>query len=282
VRVGNYEAGSSGRHDATKVLAPFIEGLVDRDQMGQRVAVLLSDTRSIHKVAQTLLEMARAGIAAGRNRVTAFHAADGDLDASLPARLGFDVRRLAGEDEAARDAELRAALDAGRFDYLVLFESSGMYNGEDIVELTAPLASGRLDAVWGSRRLSVRDIQESYRLRYRDKALQGLVSRLGSQVLSLQFLLLYGRYVTDTLSGARAIRVADVQRVRCPLTHKHINQHLLSALLRRRAEILELPVQFFAISPELVRRTTVGDGLHALAIALGGRLRPPAPRETRN
>ena len=55
-------------------------------------------------------------------------------------------------------------------DYVVLFDSSGMYNGGDIVGLVSHLALGRLDAIWGSRRLSVRDIQESYRLRYRDKA----------------------------------------------------------------------------------------------------------------
>ena len=48
-----------------------------------------------------------------------------------------------------------------------------MYRGEDLVALASHLAVGRLDAVWGSRRLSVRDIQESYRLRYRKNVLLG-------------------------------------------------------------------------------------------------------------
>ena len=54
-----------------------------------------------------------------------------------------------------------------------------------MVPLLAQLATGRLDAVWGSRRLSVRDIEESYRFRYRRKAVAGAISYLGSYLLSL-------------------------------------------------------------------------------------------------
>ena len=84
-----------------------------------------------------------------------------------------------------------------------------MYRGEDLVALASHLAIGRLDAVWGSRRLSVRDIQESYRLRYRKNVLLGAVSYFGSHALSLAYLFLYGRYISDTLSAVRAVRAAD-------------------------------------------------------------------------
>ena len=54
----------------------------------------------------------------------------------------------------------------------------------------------------------------------------------------------------------RAVRAADALRPRCRSDHKLANQHLLSRLLRRKAEMLEMPVQFFPISPERVKRTT--------------------------
>ena len=53
--------------------------------------------------------------------------------------------------------------------------------------------------------------------------------------------------------------------IEVPLTHKRANQHLLARLLRRKAEILEIPVQFFPISPERVKRTRVLEGLQSLA-----------------
>ena len=279
LRVGNYEDGVSGRHDASKVLAPYIEGIIARDQSVERVAVVLTDTRSANKITQTLIEMVRGGIRTARIDLRVLHTSGTPLEPSFVEHLGFPVLHITGNDAAARDAGLRAALREAGVDYVVLFDSSGMYNGGDVTGLVSHLALGRLDAIWGSRRLSVRDIQESYRVRYRDKALAGLVSAAGSHILSFQFLALYGRYVADTLSGARVVRAADVLALPCALDHKLANQYLLSSLLKRRAEILEIPVQFLAISPDQVRRTTVGDGVQAVLIALRERLssRQPLP-----
>jgi hypothetical protein len=152
-----------------------------------------------------------------------------------------------------------------------------MYNGEDIASLASHLSLGRLDAVWGSRRLSVKDIHESYRLKYRHRSLLGAVSYVGSHVLSLLYLALYGRYVSDTLSAARVVRASDVMRLPCVVTDKLANQHLLSLLLRRRAEMFEVPVQFFSISPAQVKRTSPLDGLRAVLAVLRGRVRRFVP-----
>jgi hypothetical protein len=142
-----------------------------------------------------------------------------------------------------------------------------------MVALASYLTTGRLDAVWGSRRLSVRDIEASLRLRYQKTPLLGAISAIGSHALSLACLMLYGRFISDTLSGARALRVADAISIPVPLTHKRANQHLLARLLRRKAEILEIPVQFFPISPERVKRTSVVEGLQSLATLVSGRFR---------
>jgi 2-phospho-L-lactate transferase/gluconeogenesis factor (CofD/UPF0052 family) len=274
VRVGNYEAGESGRHDAAKVLAPFVQRFLARERTVQRVAVVLSESRSPNKIAQTLLEMVRGGIRDLKVDVTVFQASDPALDETLLARLPFRVRQPA--TVAALERDLRTALAANEFDYVILFDSSGMYNGEDVAGLAAHLTFGRLDAVWGSRRLSVRDIEESYRLKYQKRAVLGAISYAGSHLLSLLYLALYGRYISDTLSEARAVRASIAASLPCPFTSKLANHHLLATLLRRRAEMLEIPVQFLAISPERVRRTSLFDGLRAIAVAVGGRLKRPS------
>ena len=261
VRIGYYEEGVTGRHDAARVLAPFIDTLLAHDER-RRVAVLLHDAGSTNKSVQSLLEMVRGGIARVPLDLTVFYAGD-DLDVRVTSRLPFAVTRL-----PAGDASFAAAAKGGGFDYVALFESSGMYRGEDLVALVSHLVGGRLDAVWGSRRLSVRDIEESYRLRYRKNAWLGAISYAGSHVLSLAYLLLYGRYISDTLSAVRAIRAADAFDPAIDLTDKRANHLLLSSLLRRRAEILEIPVRFFPISPERVKRTTPLEGLQALGTIL--------------
>jgi 2-phospho-L-lactate transferase/gluconeogenesis factor (CofD/UPF0052 family) len=263
VRIANFEEGVSGRHDAAKILGPFIRSLVERHER-RRLAVVLHDAGSASKVTQTLLEMVRGGISDVAVDVTVFHEG-GALDRSFLDSLPFGVAAITDS------RVLGDILRRDGFDYALLFESSGMYRGEDIAVLASHLSVGRLDAVWGSRRLSVRDIEESLRFRYEKSPLIGMVSRVGSHLLSLACLLLYGRYVSDTLSAVRAVRTDDALGIGVGLTDPRVNQHLLARLLRRKADLLEIPVQFFPISPERVKRTSVLDGLRALAALLKGR-----------
>jgi 2-phospho-L-lactate transferase/gluconeogenesis factor (CofD/UPF0052 family) len=272
VRVGNYEDGVTGRHDATKILGPFVDAFVERWDAVQRVAVYLHDAGSTTKVVQSILEMVRGGIRDMPVDLAIFHDGPAELEPSFVASINVPVTRLVGTVQQ-QDHQLRAALRAGGFDYLVLFESSGMYNGEDIANLASHLSLGRLDAVWGSRRLSVNDIHASYRLKYRHRTLLGAVSYIGSHALSLLYLALYGRYVSDTLSAARVVRTADALSLPCALNDKLVNQHLLSVLLRRKAEMFEVPVQFFSMAPDQVKRTTPLDGLTAAATVLKARVR---------
>jgi len=257
VRIGAYEDGVSGLHDATRVLAPFIDALL-APRRPSRIAVLLHDAGSLNKTAESMLEMVRGGIADKPFEAVVFCVGTFELDPLFRARLPFATRVV--EDSAA----FLDAVRDGAFEYVGVFESSGMYRGEDLVALLEHLDTQRFDAVWGSRRLSVRDIHESYRLRYRSNPLLGAVSFVGSHVLSLACLLLYGRYLSDTLSAVWAVRAADAVNAGVDLTSRHAPQVMLARLLRRRAEVLELPVQFMPISPERVHRTSALEGLHAL------------------
>lgn len=276
VRIGNYEDGVSGRHDASRVLTPFVETLLRRGDQ-PRVAILLLDADSLNKSGQTIVEMVRAGIEQLPVALSVYHEG-ARFDETFTASLPFDVHPLSSA-APTREAALAAVAGHPGFDYLVLFESSGMYRGEDIVNLCSHLHSGRLDAVWGSRRLSVNDIRQAYRLVYRNDRIRGALSWVGSHLLSLSYLFLYGRYLSDTLSGARAVRASILRDEPVRFDRGDFNQVILSRLLRDHAEVIETPVSYFPISPEKVRRTTMQDGLLALLTIL--RLRLTARRAPR-
>jgi hypothetical protein len=275
VRVGHLEERLTGRHDARKVLAPFVSAALDRRASRRSVAVVLYDAGSQDKLALTLIEMVRGGVTKLPLDLTVFCETASPLDPAFLAHLPFRVEAvppLVGD----ADASFRRTLEARGFEFVALFESSGMYDGDDIPWLLSHL-TGRLDAVWGSRRLSVRDIEESLRVKYRHRTGLRALSYVGSHLLSLMYLALYGRYVSDTLSGARALRVEDAVRIALPLTHKRANQQLLSVLLGRKAEMFEVPVHFYSASPEQVKRTTVVDGLQSVAGIVWARFRPAPP-----
>ena len=275
IRIGNYEDGITGRHDASKILTPFVESILKRGD-AYKLAVLLLDTDSPNKITQTILEMSRGGILDLPVSVTVFYNSPDPLDSAFATTLPFRVYNVFKYKEKG-PAAFGDVLRDQRFDYFVLFESSGMYNGEDIVAIASILSHGRLDAVWGSRRLSVKDIHQSYKLRYRHNVTLGAISYVGSHLLSLLYLCLYGRYIADTLSGVRAIRGAYLRHRVVDLTDKCLNQHILSLLLRERAEIFEAPVQFYPISPEKVKRTTVLEGFQSMLTVLWWRIKSLKP-----
>jgi 2-phospho-L-lactate transferase/gluconeogenesis factor (CofD/UPF0052 family) len=268
LRIGYFEEGITGRHDAAKILEPFIESLAAAPVL-PRVGILLYDVTSVNKLIQTLLEFLRAGGDTLAN-VTVFAPHTQSIDRDWLARLPFPVTLF--ETEQAAEAALRGAARQADLDFVALFESSGMYRGEDLAGLFRHLGSGRVDAVWGSRRLSLRDIEESYRFHYFQNPIMRSISRAGSHLLSLAYLVLYGRHIADTLSGVRVVRASDAADLGVALTHRQVNQHLLSRLLRRRADVLEVPVQFISMSPERVRRTGIAEGLGSLATVIWRRL----------
>ena len=274
VRIGNYEEGITGRHDAAKILTPFIESILRKGDF-QRIAVVLLDGESLNKVTQTILEMLRAGVQDLPVSTMVFYDNPETFDQAFTKTLPFEIRNVFTPDGKKGSGYLEN-FQGHSFDYVILFESSGMYRGEEIVALASILSHGKLDAVWGSRRLSVKDIHESYKLRYRHNPVLGAVSYIGSHALSLLYLFLYGRYIADTLSGVRAIRASYLQLTSIDVTHKNVNQDLLSLILRNRGEIIETPVQFLPISPEKVKRTTVIDGIRSLLTILWWRFRPLA------
>jgi hypothetical protein len=264
VRIGNYEDGVTGRHDATRILGPFMDALL-APVSRTRVAVLLHDAGSLNKITQTLIEFVRGGIDALPLDVTVFYMGGAAIDASIAEHFPFAVRHVA--DAAAFADAVRQA----SFDYVGLFESSGMYRGEDFVALASHVASGRFDALWGSRRLSMRDVHEAYRIMYHRNVALGAISYAGSHLLSVGYLLLYGRYVSDTLSAVRIVRAEDALNAGIELTHKRANHYLLSRLLRRSADVLEMPVRFLPLSPDKVKRTSTLDGLQALGTMIARR-----------
>ena len=255
----------TGRHDAAKML-----GAVHRRRC-RRAATSVAwrcccttpgrSTRSRRRCSRWCAAASPTCRSTSRCSTTARDARPTRFLGALP----FAVHAAAAT-RCRRRRALRDALPSGRFDYVMLFESSGMYSGEDVAVAGLPSdarpARRRLGqpAAVGARHPGVvpaalppNALARRHQLRRQPSAEPGCTC------------VLYGRYISDTLSAVRAVRAADALRhPASPLTHKRANQHLLARLLRRKAEMLEIPVQFFPISPEQVKRTSASTDCSAL------------------
>lgn len=263
IRLGNYEDGASGFHDADKALTPFINTILRQNQR-LKLGVLMQGAKSADKIMQSVLQMLRHVPAEKLPDIDILCELESPLPETLIQNLPFNIVHV-------QPNNVQSFLTSTDYDYVALFESSGMYHGGDIMKLISVLETSDLDAVWGSRRLSVNDIHDSYRLRYQKRWFAGAASYLGSHLLSLVYLLLFGRYISDTLSGVRVIRHRLLMDMPIEQEQQNYNQILLSGILKKGGEVLEMPVRFFSQSPKKVKRTTVLEGVKALTIIVKSR-----------
>lgn len=226
-----------------------------------------------------MTELVRGEIQSQPFDIEVYYDCPESLDPDFQASLPFPIHNLAvNQDGQSVRQKFSDILEQVPFDYVALFESSGMYKGGDIIHLLEPLSKDRFDAVWGSRRLSINDIHMAYGLLHRNSPFKGALSYLGSYALSIFFLIVYGRYLSDTLSGIKVVNANYLRKNQLDPEERGINFKILSVLLRDRAEIFETPVHYFPISPKKVHRTSVKEGLHALYTALVYRFKPLAYR----
>ena len=90
--------------------------------------------------------------------------------------------------------------------------------------------------------------------------------------MSLIYLVFYGRYISDVLSGARAVGSDFLLASGVELDDKTLNQSLLATILSGRGEIFETPVRFFSMSPDKASRTTWLEGLRSIGTIIRLRL----------
>ena len=268
LRVQNFEGQLSGIHDADKILSPFIEQ-VEASHMPLSVGVLLLQNTSAEKTVQSVLEMSRAS-AYQPHDVTVYYTGS-HIEYLHNMDLPFKVSHINIKSRASVNSTLLNRAIENKHDYICLMECSGMYHGYDVVSLLSNLNQKNIDAVWGSRRLSVSDVQASYKFRYHRHPVLGFISYLGSHLLSLMYLCFYGHFISDTLSGVRVVRAKYIKDK--DIEHASFNQYLLCDLLQAKGKVFEIPVDFLPMSPDKVERTSVMQGLQNFAVILLQRIK---------
>ena len=124
---------------------------------------------------------------------------------------------------------------AERFDIVALLHGDGQYAPEELLKLSAPIARGEADAVFGSRMMRW------------GAALKGgmpLYKFVGNKILTrLQNLLLRTK-LSEFHSGFRVYSVPTLARIpfRLNTNDFHFDTEIIIQLLNARARILELPI----------------------------------------
>ncbi len=146
-------------------------------------------------------------------------------------------------------------------DYILIQDADLEYDPKDYLNLLGGLERG--DVVYGSRTLG-QSRKPGFRLFPGKHPDQSFGPWLAGVLLSTVTLLLYGRWITDTLTAYKLYPSAAVKSLNL-LTHGFETDHEITAkLIRRHLKIVEVAIDYHPRSREEGKKIKPSDGLIAV------------------
>lgn len=189
----------------------------------------------------------------------------GSTDRSLEIARARKVRVLQTKSNEGRGAALRLGFSRARGNVLVMFPADGEYDVSDITSIVQPILRNQFRIVVGSRAIKCLNLTTRIQYIYGDSRLLYLMSKYGGMALSFLCLLLYNRYITDPLSTLKAYDRSLIETMSLTTSGVDLDCEIIAKASLRSEFILEVPVNFVPRTRAQGKKTTLRDGLAAIA-----------------
>ena len=158
---------------------------------------------------------------------------DGSRDNSLTASKQFPfVTILNHKERRGKGAAIQTGFAHGKGDIFVVQDADLEYSPEEIPKIVHPIIERKADVVYGSRFKEIRaeDMKFSH--------------RLGNRILSIASTLLYGKLVTDVMTGHKCFRRNVIEALHLSENGFKIEVEITAQVLRRDFRFTEVPITY--------------------------------------
>jgi glycosyltransferase involved in cell wall biosynthesis len=147
-------------------------------------------------------------------------------------------------------------------DYILVQDADLEYEPKDYFRLLLGLKKG--DVVYGSRVIGQRERQKRFALFPGKHPRQGVGQWLAGVVLTLWTALLYGRWITDTLTAYKLYPSQVMKRMALRTSGFETDHEITAKLIRQGLRIVEVPIEYCPRSTEEGKKIRPSDGLIAV------------------
>jgi len=179
------------------------------------------------------------------------------------AQKGVHVYAL--EREKGRGSALRLGIAKARGNIIVFFPADAEYNTEDIIKIVEPIINYQFNVVFGSRAIKCFNLDDRIYYVYGKNWIAYFISKYGGMMFSILSLLLYNRYITDPFSTLKAFDSSLLRSLDLRSHGINLESEIIAKLGIRHEFILEIPVEYSPRTKKEGKKTTVRDGISALA-----------------
>jgi glycosyltransferase involved in cell wall biosynthesis len=165
------------------------------------------------------------------------------------------VRLLTHEKNRGKGAAIRTALAEARGTFITIMDADLEYAPTDIPALIDPLLRGEAEAVFGTRGFQSHSAYSFWYV-------------VGNRGVTFVANLLYNSWVSDIMTGHKALRTDLFRTLRLRERGFAIEAEITARLLSRGIRIYEVPVVYRARSREEGKKLTAIDGLRVVRTLL--------------
>ena len=148
-------------------------------------------------------------------------------------------------------------------DYILIQDADLEYDPNDYLALLQALGP-QADCVYGSRTLGQVRANPGWSLTPGRHPEQSLGPWLAGGLLSLWTLLLYGKWITDTLTAYKLYPAAVVRSMTIQTSGFETDHEITAKLIKRGCRIREVPISYFPRSVEAGKKIRPRDGFIAV------------------
>ncbi|MCS6953793.1 MAG: glycosyltransferase family 2 protein [Bryobacterales bacterium] len=197
---------------------------------------------------------------------------DGSTDNTEAVARSFpEVKCFTQVPNQGKGRAVQRGLREATGDYILIQDADLEYDPQDYLPMLRALREGA-DVVYGSRFLGQRQVQPRWTWFPGRHPQQGIGPWLAGIILSAWTWILFGRWITDTLTAYKLYPASVVKSLRLRTSGFETDHEITAKLLRMGLRIVEVPIAYFPRSREEGKKIRASDGLIAVWTLLRYRL----------
>ncbi len=188
---------------------------------------------------------------------------DGSKDRTEEVARGFaSVRVFTQVPNQGKGAAVQRGIREATGDYILIQDADLEYDPNDYLTLLQALDRG--DVVYGSRTLGQRRLQSKWTMCPGRHPRQSFGPWMAGVLLTLWTFLMYGRWITDTLTAYKLYPARPVKDMKLVTRGFETDHEITARLIRSGHRIVEVPIEYIPRSKEEGKKIKASDGLIAV------------------